>query len=56
MRPIAFLIALIPFLTSALPAQRPDSLSEEVLKYIAVDTASLALTHVTLIDGTGSEA
>jgi imidazolonepropionase-like amidohydrolase len=53
MRRIAFLVVIIPFLTSALLAQRPDSLSEEVLKYVAVDTSSLALTHVTLIDGTG---
>src|SRR5215208_4013921 len=53
MRPIALLLALIPSLTSSLPAQRPDSLSEEVLKYVAVDTTSLALSHVTLLDGTG---
>ena len=53
MRPIALPLALMPLFASALHAQRPDSLAEEVLKYVAVDTANLALTHVTLIDGTG---
>ena len=54
MRPIAVLLALAVLLTRALPAQRPDSLSDEVRKYIAVDTAVVALTHALLIDGTGS--
>ena len=54
MRPIAFALALIPLFVRTLPAQRPDSLSEEVLKYIEVDTAVMALTHVRLIDGTGA--
>jgi imidazolonepropionase-like amidohydrolase len=54
MRVPAFLLALIPLLTSTLPAQRPDSLSEEVRKYVAVDTDAVALTHVQLIDGTGA--
>jgi imidazolonepropionase-like amidohydrolase len=51
--------AFIPFallLASTLSAQRPDSLSEEVRKYIAVDTVVLALTHVQLLDGTGAAA
>ena len=38
-----------------LPAQRPDSLGEQVRKYVSVDTAVVALTHVTLLDGTGTE-
>src|SRR5687768_968963 len=38
-----------------LAAQRPDSLSDEVRGYVAVDTALLALTNVLLIDGTGAE-
>src|SRR5215210_5261500 len=54
MRRIAFLLALISPFASALHAQRPDSLSEEVLKYVAVDTTSLSLSHVTLLDGTGA--
>jgi imidazolonepropionase-like amidohydrolase len=54
MRPIALVLALVPFLTRVLPAQRPDSLAEEVQKYVAVDTAILALTHVQLLDGTGA--
>jgi imidazolonepropionase-like amidohydrolase len=54
MRAIAFLLASIPVVTSTLPAQRPDSLGEEVQKYVAIDTAVLALTHVQLLDGTGA--
>ena len=54
MRVLAFVVALLAVVTRWLPAQRPDSLSEEVLKYVAVDTAVLALTHVQLLDGTGA--
>jgi imidazolonepropionase-like amidohydrolase len=54
MRPIAFALTLTSLVTHALPAQRPDSLSEEVRKYVAVDTAVVALTHVLLLDGTGA--
>ena len=50
--PLAFALAS---LTTPLAAQRPDSLSEEVRKYVAVDTALIALTNVLLIDGTGRE-
>src|SRR4051794_25912224 len=53
MRSIATLLALVPLLSSALAAQRPDSLSEEVRKYVSLDTAVVALTHATLVDGTG---
>jgi imidazolonepropionase-like amidohydrolase len=56
MRPIAVLIALVTLLSRALPAQRPDSLSDEVRKYVAVDTAVVALTHLLLLDGTGTAA
>ena len=38
----------------ALAAQRPDSFAAGVREYITVDTSVLALTHVLLIDGTGS--
>src|SRR5216110_3325769 len=38
----------------ALTAQRPDSFAAQVREYVAVDTALLALTHVLLVDGTGS--
>jgi imidazolonepropionase-like amidohydrolase len=54
MRPIALALALVPLLTRTLPAQRPDSLGEEVQKYVAVDTAIVALAHVQLLDGTGA--
>ena len=43
----------IPASTGTLVAQRPDSLSEEVRRYVAVDTGVVALTNVLLIDGTG---
>ena len=54
MRLFAFALALVSLLPSTLPAQRPDSLAEEVRKYVAVDTAVVALTHVMLLDGTGA--
>jgi hypothetical protein len=53
MRPAFVLLALATFLTPTAFAQRPDSLSEEVRKYVAVDTAVVALTNVLLVDGTG---
>jgi imidazolonepropionase-like amidohydrolase len=52
---IAHTLALVPLLVGTLSAQRPDSLGEEVRKYVALDTAAVALTHVHLIDGTGAE-
>jgi len=55
MRPIAILAALFTLLSTRLPAQRPDSLSEEVRKYVAVDTAAVALSNVLLVDGTGAD-
>lgn len=48
--PLAFAAAA---LATPLAAQRPDSLSTEVRKYVAVDTGVVALTNVLLIDGTG---
>ena len=51
MRLLAFALALVSLLPRTLPAQRPDSLAEEVRKYVAVDTAVVALTHVMLLDG-----
>jgi imidazolonepropionase-like amidohydrolase len=51
----ALTLMLVPLLTRTLLAQRPDSLSEEVRKYVAVDTTAVALTHVLLLDGTGAE-
>jgi len=53
MRLPAILLALATFLSPTAFAQRPDSLSEEVRKYVAVDTAVVALTNVFLVDGTG---
>jgi imidazolonepropionase-like amidohydrolase len=52
-------IACVAFLSvsaNSVSAQRPDSLGDEVRKYIAVDTAVIALTHVQLLDGTGAPA
>jgi enamidase len=40
--------------TAALPAQRP-TLSRNVMQYVAVDTPTVALTHVRVIDGTGAQ-
>jgi imidazolonepropionase-like amidohydrolase len=53
MRLLSLVIASATFLSQSLPAQRPDSLSEEVRKYVALDTSAVALTHVLLLDGTG---
>jgi imidazolonepropionase-like amidohydrolase len=55
MRLVLFAFALGPILSHTLPAQRPDSLGEEVQKYVTVDTAALALTHLQLLDGTGGD-
>ena len=54
MRPIAIFLAVLPLTSPCLLAQRPDSLSEEVRKYVAVDTSVIALTHVQVLDGTGA--
>ena len=54
MRALALLLALSTSPAAMLLAQRPDSLAEEVRKYVSVDTGAVALTHVLLIDGTGS--
>ncbi|MDF3052951.1 MAG: amidohydrolase, partial [Geminicoccaceae bacterium] len=53
MRFLVFLVFSMSLVSSTLPAQRPDSLSEEVRKYVAVDTSVIALTHVQLLDGKG---
>ncbi len=55
MRPFALPLAIAFTLPAALPAQRPDSLSEAVRGYLAVDTAVVALTNVLLVDGTGAD-
>jgi imidazolonepropionase-like amidohydrolase len=54
-RTLFVLTALACILPEAIRAQRPDSLSEEVRQYVAVDTGTLVLTNVVLIDGTGRE-
>src|SRR5215213_2802398 len=54
MRLPVLLLAVSTLPAGMLLAQRPDSLSEEVRKYVSVDTGAVALTHVLLIDGTGS--
>src|SRR5687768_2618402 len=50
--PVLLGLAALP---PSLLAQRPDSLAEEVRKYVTVDTAVVALTNVLLVDGTGGE-
>jgi imidazolonepropionase-like amidohydrolase len=52
--PVLLALAVSSF-AGTLAAQRPDSLSEEVRQYVAVDTGVVALTNVLLIDGTGAE-
>ena len=39
-----------------LAAQRPATLSRNVQQYVTVDTAVVAITNVTVVDGTGSAA
>jgi len=53
----AFAAASLTFVlaAAALPAQRP-TLSRNVLQYVAIDTPTVALTHVRVIDGTGAAA
>lgn len=53
---IAVVLALTAILVPNVAAQRPDSLSDEVRKYVAVDTAVIALAHVHVLDGTGAPA
>jgi imidazolonepropionase-like amidohydrolase len=55
MRHLVSTLALSALATGGLAAQRPDSLAEEVRKYVSVDTSVVALTHVLLVDGTGAE-
>jgi imidazolonepropionase-like amidohydrolase len=54
MRPTLVLLGIV-LTPQALVAQRPDSLAEEVRQYVAVDTSTVALTNVLLVDGTGGE-
>jgi imidazolonepropionase-like amidohydrolase len=55
MRSSLLLFALAAVLPPAVAAQRPDSLSEEVRRYVAVDTGLVALVNVLLLDGTGGD-
>ncbi len=51
------LVALAaPPIAGVLAAQRPDSLSAEVRRYVTIDAPVVALTRVTVIDGTGAAA
>ncbi len=54
MRLGSFVLASLVLLPGALAAQRPDSLSEAVRQYVALDTSAVALTHVLVLDGTGA--
>jgi imidazolonepropionase-like amidohydrolase len=53
MRVLLLLLAMPSWAAGTLLGQRPDSLGEEVRKYVALDTAAVALTHAVLLDGTG---
>ncbi|MGH7498290.1 MAG: amidohydrolase family protein [Gemmatimonadales bacterium] len=55
MRVVAASFAILSLIASRASAQRPDSLGAEVRKFVSVDTTIVALTHVTLLDGTGGE-
>src|SRR5215207_5105658 len=54
MRQFVSALALSALAFSSLAAQRPDSLTEDVRKFVSVDTSVVALTHVLLVDGTGA--
>lgn len=56
-RALAFAVACLalPLAAANLPAQRP-SLSRNVRQYVAIDTPTIALTHVRVIDGTDAPA
>ena len=54
MRLIPLVLAWTSLVNQLVFAQRPDSLSEEVRKYVALDTSVVALTHVLVLDGTGA--
>jgi imidazolonepropionase-like amidohydrolase len=51
---LTFALALSALAATPLAAQRPDSLSAEARRYVTVDAPVVALTRVTLIDGTGA--
>src|SRR3954466_7904495 len=51
-----FLIALGCFVTSASAAAQRPTLTAWTRSFLTVDTPLVALTHVTLIDGTGAQA
>ncbi len=51
----AALVLPLVLASAALPAQRP-TLSRNVLQYVAIDTPTVVLTHVRVIDGTGAPA
>jgi imidazolonepropionase-like amidohydrolase len=53
MRPSILVLASLVLTPCALAAQRPDSLTENVRKYVAFDTSVVALTHALVLDGTG---
>ena len=52
--PVAFALLVATPFVAELPAQRPDSLSGAVRRYVTVADSVIALTSVTMIDGTGA--
>ena len=55
LRPMLAAVVLAPVPTTG-HAQRPDLLKPEVRQYVSVAAERVALTHVTVIDGTGAPA
>ncbi|MEZ4425205.1 MAG: amidohydrolase family protein [Gemmatimonadota bacterium] len=51
-----FLSAVLLLAAAPLSAQRPPDLSDAVLRFVTVPGATVAVTHVRLIDGTGTPA
>ena len=55
MRRLALLF-LVPLCPTPAAAQRADSMGRAVREHVSVDAPVIALTHITLIDGTGGPA
>lgn len=53
---LTLVLALAALAAPSLEAQRPDSLSAEARRYVAVNAPVVALKGVTVIDGTGAAA
>jgi enamidase len=56
MNPLRFAVALSFGLSTSLGAAQPSAPSQELREFIRVDQPLVALSHVTVIDGTGAQA